>query len=129
MRDITVTCPDHTQPVTDISTSVSVLMRSRDIWWHHPSEISQLSPWQKFWYVTSLPDLQYSEKRVIKVIRESDRKVIKESPYSLLYWGIREVTQDRIELSSFLIYSINTFTIATGSSTLTMTLTHCYNSL
>jgi len=43
--------------------------------------------------------------------------------------GVREVIRDRIELSSFLIYSINTFTIATGNSTLTMTLTHCYNSL
>jgi len=42
-------------------------------------------------------------------------EVIKKSSYSLLYWGIREVTQDRIELSSFLIYSINTFTIATGN--------------
>jgi len=36
---------------------------------------------------------------------------------------VEEVKQDRIELSSFLIYSINTFTIATGNSTLTMTLT------
>ena len=50
-------------------------------------------------------------------------EVIKGSSYSLLDWGIREVTQDRIEFSSFLIYSINTFTVATGNSTVTMTLT------
>ena len=49
--------------------------------------------------------------------------MIKESSYSLLDWRIREVTQDRIEFSSLLIYSINTFIIATGNSTLTMTLT------
>jgi len=31
-------------------------------------------------------------------------KVIKKSSYSsLLYWGIREVTQDRVKFSSFLI--------------------------
>jgi len=67
--------------------------------------------------------VQYSKNKVEEVIRDL---LIH---YSLLYWGIREATQDRIELSSFLIYSINTFTIATRNSTLTMTLTHCYNSL
>jgi len=57
------------------------------------------------------------------VIKGGRWEVINGSSYSLLYWGIREVTQDRIELSSFLIYSINTFTVTTGNSTLTMTLT------
>ena len=74
--------------------------------------------------------LQYSKNKAEEVIRNL---LIH---YSLLYWGIREVTQDRIELSSFLIYSINTFTIAsrnrnfTAALILTITLlTHCYNSL
>jgi len=57
------------------------------------------------------------------VIKGGRWEVIKGSSYSLLDWGIREVTQDRIEFSSFLIYSINTFTVATGNSTVTMTLT------
>jgi len=55
------------------------------------------------------------------VIKGARWEVIKGSSYSLLYWGIREVTQDCIEFSSFLIYSINTFTVAIGNSTLTMT--------
>jgi len=59
------------------------------------------------------------------VIKGGRWEVIKGSSYPLLDWGIREVTQDCIEFSSFLIYSIKiiTFTVATGNSTLTMTLT------
>jgi len=63
---------------------------------------------------------------VYRVVKQDGRwEVIKgcSSYCSLLYWGIREVTQDRIKLSSFFIYSMNTFTIATRNSTLTMTLT------
>jgi len=57
------------------------------------------------------------------VIKGGRWEVIKGSSYSFLYSRIREVTQDSIEFSSFLIYSINAFTVATGNSTLTMTLT------